>query len=62
MGNVLDVVKSKSDNSDEEDLEYLCTQNSAIFNDGYLGEIFESLPEFDGTEIPDVRLAFTNLH
>ena len=54
MGNVLDVVKSKTDNSDEEDLEYMCTQNSAIFNDGFLGEIFESLPEFEGTVIADV--------
>lgn len=61
MGNVLDVVKSTSDKEDEEDLEFLAIQNSAIFNDGYLGEIFESLPEFDGTQIADVRKSVLHL-
>lgn len=60
MGNVLDVVKGRSDNSDEEDLEYLCTQNSAIFNDGYLSEIFERLPEFDGTSMSEVGILCLN--
>ena len=53
MGNVLDVVKEEGD-ANEEDIQYLSTQNSAIFNEGYLEEIFDSLPEFEGTLIPEV--------
>ena len=53
MGNVLQTVGQRTDLSDEEDLQYLCLQNSSIFNDSYVSEIFENLPEFDGTILPD---------
>ena len=54
MGNVLETGGPQSDATDEEDLVYLCVQNSSIFNDGYLSEVYESLPEFDGTDLPEV--------
>ena len=51
MGNVLDL-ESKKDGYYEEDLEFLSVQNSAIFNEGFLGEIYDSLPEFEETSLP----------
>jgi hypothetical protein len=55
MGNVLDVAKGAGDTY-TEDLKWLGIQNSAIFNDAYVSEIYQSLPVFEGTEIVEVNV------
>lgn len=53
MGNVLtceDTTKALNDY--QEDLKWLSVQNDAIFNDSYLAEVFDNLPEFEGTLLP----------
>ena len=37
-----------------DDFSCLEIQNSAIFNDTYVAEIFEQLPEYEGTELGEV--------
>jgi hypothetical protein len=52
MGNVLtcdDTTKALNDY--QEDLKWLSVQNDAIFNDSYLAEVYENLPEFEGTKV-----------
>jgi hypothetical protein len=51
MGNVLDHPKSSSDTL-TEDLKWLAVQNSSLFNDSYVAEVYDTLPEFAGTELP----------
>jgi hypothetical protein len=54
MGNVLtcdDTTKALNDY--QEDLKWLSVQNDAIFNDSYLAEVFDNLPEFEGTKLPE---------
>ena len=60
MGNVLDVAKGAGDTY-TEDLKWLGIQNSAIFNDAYVSEIYQSLPAFEGTEIVEVIFLQCNL-
>jgi len=52
MGNVLDGPKSSGD-IHTEDLKWLSVQNDAIFNDAYVAEVFENLPIFEGTQLPE---------
>lgn len=57
MGNVLTMDTAKSSSDYQDDLKWLSVQNDAIFNDSYLAEVFESLPQFEGTIIPEEKAA-----
>jgi hypothetical protein len=46
--------KESSKKEGLDDFSCLEIQNSAIFNDTYVAEIFEQLPEFEGTELEEV--------
>jgi hypothetical protein len=48
MGNVLE---STAECNSAEDFEWLNIQNSAIFNESYLSEVYETLPLFEGTDL-----------
>jgi hypothetical protein len=52
MGNVLALESTKSSSDYQDDLKWLSVQNDAIFNDAYIAEVFENLPEFEGTTLP----------
>jgi hypothetical protein len=52
MGNVLTFDTTKTSNDYQDDLKWLSVQNDAIFNDAYIAEIYENLPEFEGTSLP----------
>ena len=51
MGNVID---SGVGDGQSDDVKWMNTPNSTIFNDSYISSIYENLPKFDGTEIPEV--------
>ena len=54
MGNAILGEKENADNCQSEDLEWLNIQNSAIFNDAYVSSVYEKLPAFEGTALPNV--------
>ena len=58
MGNVLEHPKSAGDTL-LDDLKWLDVKNSSLFNDSYVAEVFDSLPEFSGTELPVRNQHFT---
>jgi len=43
-------MKSNQNAFIQDDLKWLSVEYSAIFHDSYVGEVFESLPPFEGTE------------
>jgi hypothetical protein len=49
MGNVLET------ESNDEDIKWLNLPNSTVFNDTYVGSVYENLPKFSGTEIPSSK-------
>lgn len=51
MGNVLDHPKATGDTL-SDDLKWLSTQNSSLFNDTYVAGVYDTLPPFAGTDIP----------
>ena len=50
MGNVLDVPKSGDD-----DVLWLGTHHTAIFNNAYVASVYKDLPKFDDTDVDKVN-------
>jgi len=54
MGNVLDTPRTGDVHS--EDIDFLSKPSSTLFNDAYVNSVYENLPKFGGTNIPQTTV------
>jgi hypothetical protein len=55
MGNIVGSKENAAkDAAGLDDFSCLEIQNSAVFNDAFVAEVYESLPNYEGTELSEV--------